>query len=211
MLQVEMTAQTRNTFGKGAARVIRRAGKTPAVLYGPKTEPVSLELNTKDFTKGLLFINRRNAVVSLNVDDGSATRHVMVKEIQADPIHDTLVHADFVEISLEDEMTLDVPLKLTGKAKGVDLGGDLHAPLSAVRLAGKPLEIPDFIEVSVTKLGIGDSIKCSALEIPAGVKLVTDENKVCASVVTASASHDEPEQEEEEAPAAEESAEAAAE
>lgn len=210
MLQVEMTAQTRNTFGKGAARVIRRAGKTPAVLYGPKTDPVALELNTKDFTKGLLFINRRNAVVSLNVDGGSDTRHVMVKEIQADPIHDTLVHADFVEISLEDEMSLSVPLKLTGKAKGVDLGGDLHTSMNSVQLTGKPLDIPDFIEINVSPLGIGDSIKCGDLPIPEGVKLVNDDSKVCVSVVTASASHDEPEEEEEAAPA-EEPTEAAAE
>lgn len=209
MLQVDMTAQTRNTFGKGAARVIRRAGKTPAVLYGPKTEPVSLELNTKDFTKGLLFINRRNAVVSLNVDDGSATRHVMVKEIQADPIHDTLVHADFIEISLEDEMTLAVPIKISGKAKGVDLGGDMHTPVTAVQLTGKPLDIPDFIEIDVAPLSIGESISCADLAIPAGVTLVTDGSSICASVTTAAAVHDE--EEEAEAVPAEENAAPAAE
>ncbi|MDH5299466.1 MAG: 50S ribosomal protein L25, partial [Desulfobulbaceae bacterium] len=95
MLQVEMSARVRKSFGKGAARTTRRAGQTPAVVYGPKTEPLALELNTKDFTKGLIFINRRNAVVNLNIDDGgsTSTRHVVVKEIQADPVQDTLVHA----------------------------------------------------------------------------------------------------------------------
>ncbi|MDH4321716.1 MAG: 50S ribosomal protein L25 [Desulfobulbaceae bacterium] len=195
MLKIDMAAQTRKTFGKGAARTIRRAGKTPAVLYGPKTEPVALELNTKDFTKGLLFINRRNAVVSLNVDDGSVTRHVMVKEIQADPIQDTLVHADFLEISLDAEMTLTVPLKFIGKAKGVDLGGDITTPIASVRLAGKPLDIPDFVEVDVTPLGIGASMSCAELVFPAGVKLVSDGTKVCAAVTAptvAAAAADEP-------------------
>ena len=187
MLKVDMAAQTRKTFGKGAARTIRRAGKTPAVLYGPKTEPVALELNTKEFTKGLLFINRRNAVVSLNVDGGSVTRHVMVKEIQADPVHDTLVHADFVEISLDAEMSLTVPLKFSGKAKGVDLGGDIQTPVTSVRLAGKPLDIPDFVEVDVTPLEIGASMSCADLGIPAGVKLVSDGTKVCATVTAPAA------------------------
>ncbi len=209
MLKVDMTAQTRNTFGKGAARVIRRAGKTPAVLYGPKTDPMALELNTKDFTKGLLFINRRNAVVSLSVDDGSATKHVMVKEIQAHPIHDTLVHADFVEISLDADMSLSVPLKFTGKAKGVDLGGEMHNPVSEVLLTGKPLDIPDFIEIDVTSLSIGDSLSCADLDIPAGVSMVTDGSKICASVTTMHASA--ADEDDAEAPAAEEKAETAAE
>lgn len=183
MIQVNMTAQTRNTFGKGASRVIRRAGKTPAVLYGPKTDPVALELNTKDFTKGLLFINRRNAVVSLNVDEGSV-KHVMVKEIQADPVTDTLVHADFIEISLEDKLTLSVPIKYVGKAKGVDLGGELHTFAKSVQLIGKPLDIPDFMEVDVTSLSIGESFCYSDLKIPAGVDMVNDGAKVCASVTS---------------------------
>jgi len=213
MLQVDMTANTRNTFGKGAARVIRRAGKTPAVLYGPKTDPLALELNTKDFTKGLLFINRRNAVVSLNVDDGSATKHVMVKEIQADPIHDTLVHADFVEISLEDEMSLAVPIKLVGKAKGVDLGGEMHIPVTTVQLVGKPLDIPDFIEIDVTSLNIGDKLSCADLNIPAGISMLTDGDVTCVSVTTMSIAPIEEEEEEVEAEAApaEENAEPAAE
>lgn len=187
MLQVDMTAKTRNTFGKGAARTIRRAGNTPAVLYGPKIEPLALELNTKDFTKGLLFINRRNAVVNLHVDDGAATKHVMVKEIQADPIHDTLVHADFVEISLDDDMTLIVPLKFTGKAKGVDLGGEMNIMATSIKLSGKPLEIPDFVEVNVSPLGIGESLKYADLNIPAGLSMVTNKKKVCVSIAGASA------------------------
>ena len=196
MLKVDMAAQTRNTFGKGASRVIRRAGKTPAVLYGPKTDPIALELNTKDFTKGLLFINRRNAVVSLSVDDGSKTKHVMVREIQADPVHDTLVHADFIEISLDADMTLTVPIKLSGKAKGVDLGGEMHTPLTSIQLSGKPLDIPDFIEIDVAHLDIGDSLSCADLDIPAGISMATDASKTCVSVTTMSAAPLEEDEEE---------------
>lgn len=184
MLQVDMSALVRNSFGKGAARTTRRAGRTPAVVYGPKTEPLALELNTKDFTKGLININRRNAVVNLSIDDGSATstRHVMIKEIQADPIHDTLVHADFMEISLDTEMTVSVPLQFSGKAKGVDLGGEMTVFSHAVMLRGKPLDIPDTVTVEVSSLDLGDHITFQDLEIPAGATLESDPAKVCVSV-----------------------------
>ncbi len=184
MLQVDIVARVRKNFGKGASRTIRRAGQTPAVMYGPKTEPMALELDTKDFTKRLLFINRRNAVVNLGIDDGSstATRHVVIKEIQADPLHDTLVHADFMEISLDAEMTLTVPLRYVGKAKGVDLGGDMSVQTSAVLLRGKPLDIPDFIEVDVAPLGLGENLCLKDLAIPAGVALQSAGDRVCVSI-----------------------------
>jgi len=203
MLQVDIAAQTRNTFGKGAARTIRRAGNTPAVLYGSKIEPVALELNTKDFTKSLLFINRRNAVVSLKVDAGK-TKHVMVKEIQSDPVQDTLVHADFIEISLDADMNLEVPIKFAGKAKGVDLGGEMHTHLNSIVLSGKPLDIPDFIEIDVTSLEIGDSLACSDLDIPGGISMLTDESKTCVSITTASVAPVEEEEEAEQPAAADE-------
>ena len=189
MLQVEMSARVRKSFGKGAARTTRRAGQTPAVVYGPKTEPLALELNTKDFTKGLIFINRRNAVVNLNIDDGgsTSTRHVVVKEIQADPVQDTLVHADFMEISLDAEMTLTVPLQYSGKAKGVDLGGDMSILTHSVLLRGKPLDMPDVIEVDVTPLGLGGAYANKDLNIPAGVSLQSPPDKVCVSISGAAA------------------------
>jgi len=184
MLQVDMNARKRNSFGKGAARTTRRAGQTPAIVYGPKTEPLALELNTKEFTKRLIFINRRNAVVNLSVDDNGATstRSVMIKEIQADPIHDTLVHADFMEISLDAEMTVTVPLHFTGKAKGVDLGGDMTILATSVQLRGKPLDIPDVIEVNVAPLGLGDGIALKDLAVPAGVSLQSAPDRLCVSI-----------------------------
>ena len=184
MLQVDMSAQVRNSFGKGAARTIRRDGRTPAVMYGPKTEPIALELNTKDFTKGLLNINRRNAVVNLSINDGSSTstRHVMVKEIQADPIDDSLVHADFVEISLDNVMTLSVPLQFVGKAKGVDLGGDMSIFAHSVMLRGKPLDIPDVVVVDVAPLGLGERFTSKDLAIPAGVTLESNPAQLCVSI-----------------------------
>jgi large subunit ribosomal protein L25 len=182
MLQFDVSASVRQNFGKGAARVLRRSGKTPAVLYGPKTEPVSLVIDTKSMTKVLLTIQRRSAVLSLDIEGGAGKRHVIVKDLQADPIKDTLIHADFYEISLDAPMVLEVPLQFKGKARGVEMGGDLVISRNSITLKGKVLDIPDSVEVDVTDLDPGASFTCGQLAIPANVSLIDSPEAVCASV-----------------------------
>lgn len=196
MLQVDMTARVRKTFGKGAARTLRRSGWTPANLYGSNIEPMALELETKSFMKTLLSIHRQNAVISLDVDDSGKTskRHVMTKEIQTDPVEDSLIHADFYEISLDTPMTLSVPIKFTGKAKGVELGGELHLNITSLELKGKVLDVPDFVELDISPLEIGDSRKCQDIKLPENVTMQTKEDAVCVSVAGAREYIEEPEE-----------------
>ncbi len=189
MLQVKLNANVRTGHGKGAARTLRRMGQTPAVLYGQGAAPVSLALDTKILTKELLGIQRRNAIVNLDVEgDGkNYTKHVLIKEVQVDPLKEVPVHADFCEISLEKPMSVTVPLVYTGKAKGVDLGGEMQISAHIVHVKAKPLDIPDNIEVDVSGLNIGDSLTYADLAIPAGVDMVDTAGKVCVAVVTATA------------------------
>jgi len=188
MLQVNLNANVRTGHGKGAARTLRRSGQTPAVLYGQGAEPVSLALNTKDLTKELLAIHHRNAIVNLDVanDSEKYTKHVLIKEVQVDPLKEVPVHADFCEISLDKPMTLIVPLDYTGKAKGVDMGGEMLISATSVKVKAKPLDIPDSIVVDVTGLNIGDNYTFADLPIPAGVTLVDTATKPCVAVTTAS-------------------------
>lgn len=186
MLQFDLTAQLRNKFGKGGARALRREGMTPAILYGAKkTEPVALQLNTKIFTKTLLKVQRRNAVLNLLVDDSNIMHHVMVKELQTNPTNDSLVHADLYEVLLDTPMVLEVPVHYTGTAKGVDLGGDLHVHLAKISLRGLALDIPDFIEIDVTNLRIGDRLNLGDLNIPANVELLDNKETTCVSITHA--------------------------
>jgi large subunit ribosomal protein L25 len=184
MLQFEMSANLRETLGKGAARKMRRNGKTPGIVYGPGMEPISLELDTKTITKLLLNIQRRNAVLSLEVigPKEKGRRHVIVKEIQSDPITEELTHADFYEIALEKPVTLRVPLVYMGKAKGVDMGGDLVISRDSVTVKGKMLDIPDTIQVDITNLEPGAGMTCQDLEIPASISLVDKPDSVCVAV-----------------------------
>jgi len=185
MLQFDLTAQVRDTFGKGASRRLRAGGLTPAVLYGNNTAPVSLQMDSKELTHTLLKVQRRNAVFNLRVqgDQAEAIHHVMVKELQTEPVSDALVHADFCAISLEKPMVFTVPVTFVGKAKGVDLGGDMTIFVRSVTLKGRALDIPEFIEKDISDLGLDEKYTCADLAIPATVEMLSDKAAVCVSVV----------------------------
>jgi len=176
-----MSASVRKGAGKGAMRRLRMEGKTPAVVYGKGADALALQFETATFFQQLLEIHRKNCVVTLNIDDGS-TRHVLVKEVQTDPIRDSLLHADFLEIDLSKARQFTVPLVFTGKAKGVDLGGELEIARKDIILDGSPLEIPDEINVDISPLKIGDRITIGSLTIPQNVKLVSKAEAVCVAV-----------------------------
>lgn len=207
MLQVDVTARVRSNFGKGAARSLRRAGFTPAILYGLGTEPIALELDTRTITKTLMYLQRRNAVVTLDVEGGDASgkRHVLVKDLQIHPVQDTLTHADFYEIAIDEPTVFTVPIHFIGKAVGVELGGELSTPVEFIEMKGKPLDIPDFLELDITELRLGDKLTCNDLVVPENITLLNDLDTVCVSVVTATLlpleEEEEEEAEAEEAPA----------
>lgn len=179
MLQLDLNANVRSTHGKGAARVLRSKGLTPAVLYGSGVPPVSLELDTKSFTKSLLQINRRNAVIDLDIKEGKkkSIRHVVIKELQTHPINDKLIHADFCEISLDAPIVLDVPVELTGVSKGVDVGGIQQFTLTKVPLRGTILDFPDSLPLDISDLAIEDGLSCKDLDVPKELELMVDEEK----------------------------------
>ncbi len=185
MLQVDMSASIRESFGKGAMRRLRVSGNTPAVLYGNDKDVTSLQLDTKPFLKTLYQISRKNAVINLSIDGD--TRHVMMREIQTDPVTDSLVHADFLEINLDTARKFSVKLEITGTAVGVDRGGELVPHNLVVDVEGAPLDIPDVITVDVTNLDAGESILFADIKIPESLKMVSDGSEICVEVISAKA------------------------
>lgn len=186
MIQQNMTAALREDFGKGPARRLRQSGYAPAILYGRKAEPIALAMERKTLTRNLLRLHGHNVVVTLDIEGEEVKKkhHVLVKEIQTDPVTDTILHVDFLEIDLDSEIVLNVPVLYTGTAKGVDMGGILNIMEYTVRIKGLPLAIPDEIKVDVTPLDVtSHGITCGDLEIPANVSLEEEPDKVCVSVV----------------------------
>ncbi len=181
MIQLDVTCQPRNTTGKGAARTLRSSGRTPAILYGVKIDPVSISIDTHSFTQSVLQLQRRNAVVNLSVEGGDTYR-VFIKELQVDPIHDTLKHADFYQVDVDKEYEFSVPLEYTGAAKGVDLGGELHIAQTKVQVKSKPMLVPDSIEINIDDLAQGDSISIEQLDVADGITVLNPASMLLVSV-----------------------------
>ncbi len=183
MLKVDMTASIRKETGKGAMRQLRIQGMTPAVVYGGGEEALPLKLETQPFYQQLLNIYRKNAIISLSLDDGS-TKHVLVHDIQTDPIRDTLLHADFIEIDVDKPRVFEVPISYTGEAQGCDMGGILNVILDTLAVEATPLDVPDEFVVDISDLNIGDSVQVSTIDIPEKLNLVTDPEMACVSVIS---------------------------
>jgi large subunit ribosomal protein L25 len=212
MIQQDMTAVIREDFGKGAAHRLRQSGYAPAILYGKKSEPIALAMETKTLTRDLVRLHGHNVVVNLNIEGekGKKKHNVLIKDTQTDPITDSILHVDFLEIDLDREVVLDVPVVYSGTAKGVDMGGILNIMEHTIKIKGMPLAIPDEIEVDVTSLELmSQGITCGDLQIPEDVTLEDELDKVCVSVVAPKAVEEEVE--EEESAEAEEGAESPAE
>lgn len=184
MIQVTMPAAIRSEFGKGASRQLRMNNKTPVVLYSGGTDAVALQCDAGELYKKLFSVHRRNAVITLTVEgDAKGERHVLVQEIQKNPVTDSLVHVDFFEIDLDKPAIFSVPLKYMGTPKGVDFGGELHVIAKTIKLKGCPLDIPDHVEVDIKGLGKGESINFSDIVLPEKVEMLSKSSRPFVSVL----------------------------
>ena len=181
MLQAKLEVQQRDTFGKQSARELRRQGGLPAVLYGRAQRTVSIQLNARTFNQ---FLRTYGENVIINMVIGEAeSETVVIKEIQRHPVEKhTLVHADFIRISLDEPVTSAVPVVLEGNPPGVQEGGVLEFPLRHVSLHCLPMRTPTDISVDVGELDIGDSIYVSDLSLDEDIEILDDPQRIIATV-----------------------------
>ena len=196
MEQLELKTKVRKTIGNGPARALRREGKVPAVLYGPKTEPILLSVEVRDIEHVLKSGNVGQVLLNLIIQNGQeTTRPAMIKELQAHPVSGRFLHIDFYEIDLARKIRVGVPVVTTGKSVGVEVGGLLQIVRHELEVLCLPTQIPESIEVDVTSLEIGDSIHVEEIELEGDVEIPTDVN---FTVITCLAPKVEAEPEEEE-------------
>ena len=181
----KVSVEVRTQVGKGGAHKVRAAGKVPGVLYGRKLEPIAVTFEEKALLASLDKEKRRNTVLTLTVAGGDKIENVtaMVRDAQIDPISQRIIHVDFLRVDLDAEVTVTVPLVLTGKAIGTTNGGQLHQSMHVIPVAAKPAAIPTKIEVDVTALDMGDALHVSDLKLGAGVRALLDPKDAIASVV----------------------------
>ncbi|MDT8317892.1 MAG: 50S ribosomal protein L25 [bacterium] len=181
MKQQDLAVAVRESSGKGVARQLRLAGKVPAVFYGSETETISLEVATKSLMDILRVPGGKSNFFNLVFEGGKVgNKLAVIKDLQIDPVSDRLIHADFLELSMNKPMTAVVPVVLTGKAKGVELGGTLQPIRRELEVSCLPKDLPDVIEIDVTDLDVGQSIHIDDVKLPTGVEAPHDVNYTVA-------------------------------
>ncbi|MGD8741097.1 MAG: 50S ribosomal protein L25/general stress protein Ctc [Desulfobacterales bacterium] len=175
MEQIDLKAQIRKTTGKGPARTLRREGRIPAVLYGPKTDSMMLSIDFKEFEQIVKKVNVGSVLLKLQIQNGETlTRPAMIKELQTNPVSGAFVHVDFYEIDMLSKINVNVPVVTRGKSAGVEEGGLLQIVRREIELFCLPTAIPESIEVDISDLTIGDSIHIRDIALPAEVELPED-------------------------------------
>ena len=176
MAQSTLSARVREEKGKGAANKLRRNKQIPAVLYGPNTSPVMLSVSELDLKTILKSATGENIVLGLQIDTGkgSETKDVILKELQSDPIRPIYYHADFYEISMDRELTFNIPIHLANTPVGVANGGILQHVKREVSVSCLPGDLVDYLEVDVSALDIGGSIHVKEVVFPKGIRSLED-------------------------------------
>ena len=180
---IKLSANRRHQSGKGPSNRLRREGRIPAIAYGKEHAPIALSVVPKSLLTVLGSDHGKNSVVELDVE-GQEKLTVMVRDYAYHPVSRELVHADFQLVKLDQLIEVAVPFRVTGKAKGLLLGGVIQQVFRTLRVRCLPENIPVSIVVDCTDLDINDSIKATQLGLTEGVSVLVPEDQtlvVCAA------------------------------
>ena len=182
--EIQIAAEPRNEFGKGASRRIRRAGKVPAVLYGHGTDPQHLEINAHDFA-AVLRNSGTNAVLTLDI--AGKEQLALTKQVVVHPIKRNIEHADLIVVKRGEKVTVDVNVLVEGDAAAGTL---VTQDANTIQIEAEALSIPESLTVSVEGIEAGTQILAGQVELPKGVTLVTDAETLVINVVAAPTAED---------------------
>ncbi len=181
-----LQASRRDETGKGVARRLRRAGRIPAVVYGKGMDPIPLSLDEQETVNLFQSISVANTILQLDVGEGDSLR-TLVREIQTHPFRPDIVHVDFMHLRRGVAVELNVPIAFSGTPEGVGAGGRLEVVVQEAYVRCTPANIPESINIEVSALGIGDSVRLGDLTLPDGVELLAGPETVACHVTDARA------------------------
>ncbi|MGA0962089.1 MAG: 50S ribosomal protein L25 [Ilumatobacteraceae bacterium] len=206
-----LIAEAGRTTGSAESRRIRREDRIPAVVYGKGMEPISISVNRRDLRVALSGTAGMNTILDLTVD--GTVYPSIVKEMQRHPVRRTVAHVDFIQIDLNQEITVGVPVRLEGEAKQVSMNNGLvDQQMMEIQVRTTPRNIPDELIIDITEMTVDTVITVADVALPSGVVAMSAEDQTVVTVVTLRVAADEPvaddgEGEEGAAEASEESAE----
>jgi len=198
----ELKAEARERVGKGSARELRRNGLIPAVIYGDKQAPISIALNTNEVTKRIHAGGFMTTIATIEVD--GKKYKVLPKDYQLDPVRDFTMHVDFLRVSGNTLVTVEIPVHFINeeKSQGLKAGGVLNIVRHEIEVHCPADAIPEFFNVDLNGKKIGDSIHISDLTLPKGVTpTISDRDFTIATVIAPAGGVDETVAEEGEAEA----------
>jgi large subunit ribosomal protein L25 len=178
-----LDATTRTESGRSVARQLRREGSIPAVIYGAGRDPEPLVIKQIDFEKALAAVT---GTTLIKIKVGSKTSRALIQEIQRHPTRSQILHVDFLEVKKGEKLTVRTPIRLIGIPDGVrNQGGVLDQILRELEIRVLPKDLPDHINIDVTKLTVGQSIHVRDIEIVADAEILVDLNMTVCSVIAA--------------------------
>ncbi len=183
MASIVLTAQTGRPTGSPAARRMRKADVIPGVLYGHGMAPVSVAVERRELRHALSGAAGVNTVLDLTVD--GTVYPAIVKELQRHPVRRNVTHIDFIQVNLDEEITVSVPLRLDGEAIAVQQGGGLVDPaVDSIEVVTTPRRIPDEFVVDISAMQMDTVIRLSDLSMPEGVTATGDPESPVVTVLT---------------------------
>lgn len=172
-MSILVKGEKREAFGKNASRRIRREGRVPAVLYGASVDTIALTLDKKEIFSILKSETGENTLFKVSFD--SEKRDAMIKDIQADPVTDELLHVDLIQIAMDKAIRVDVPVDLVGEAVGVKTeGGFVDFISREIEVECLPKDIPEQIVVDISGLHLHQSLKIGNIQAPEGTRFTSE-------------------------------------
>ncbi len=168
----------RKQLGKGASRQLRREGMIPAVIYG-KNESKAVYVEAREFDKKFHRISE-NTLITIKI--GRKKHEVLIKDYQENTLKNYMVHIDFYEVEQGKLLRTNIPIHLEGSPKGVKEGGLLEQTLHEIEVECTPKDIPENFTVNIASLEMGESLHVESLEVPEGVKILTDLDQTIATI-----------------------------
>lgn len=187
---IELKAWARQRSGKGGARAARREGRIPGILYGDKQDPQTIAVDYRAISLQLHTGHFQSTIFSLNVD-GTKTR-VIPRDVQLDPVRDFPIHVDFLRLSKDALVTVEVPVRFLNEAAspGLKRGGVLNVVRHEIQVRCPSDAIPDHFDVDLTGLEIGDAVHISAITLPEGVRPTTTERDFTVATIVGRAAEE---------------------
>ncbi len=173
MPDISISVQSSRDMGTRPARRLRREGKVPAVIYGHGIEPIPVAVETRALRSALTTAAGLNALLELDL--GGEKHLVLTREMQRHPVKGSVSHVDFQVVRRDEQVSAEVPVSIVGEATKVDLAdGMVDQQLFTLNIKAQPSKIPSVVEVDITEMEIGDSIKVADIPLPDGVVADTD-------------------------------------